>query len=202
MPRAARAGSPAPACSHGPSSFIVTPKSRLRRGVPSRLVAQVGEPTRAFNCAVSADLDHRSVTNHKRKQHSLSIQRTDHGVVVKRPDSGVEHAQGHVARLLDAAGHGGAGTPTHCPAFPRGAPITALSSALRGQLARLDGSIGRSRQGVGRWDASIDSSRAMIVVDLTAQQSGSVRSLFSGRYRCPHKRFNSARAAAVEARCS
>ena len=26
--------------------------------------------------------------------------------------------------------------------------------------------------------------------------------LFSGRYRCPHKRFNSARAAAVEARCS
>ena len=42
----------------------------------------------------------------------------------------------------------------------------------------------------------------MIIVDLTAQQSGSVRSLFSGRYRCPHKRFNSARAAAVEARCS
>eukprot|EP01045_Picozoa_sp_COSAG04_P021084 COSAG04_NODE_2231_length_4481_cov_7.647649_6_plen_74_part_00 len=30
------------------------------------------------------------------------------------------------------------------------------------------------RQGVGHWDASIDLSRAMIVVDLTAQQSDCV----------------------------
>ena len=73
----------------------------------------------------------------------------------KRADSGVEHAQGHVARLLDAAGHGGAGTPTHCPAFPRGAPITALSSALRlgsGAAGRLDRSIGLEaidRSGIG-----------------------------------------------------
>eukprot|EP01045_Picozoa_sp_COSAG04_P012897 COSAG04_NODE_887_length_9615_cov_16.346574_2_plen_236_part_00 len=72
----------------------------------------------------------------------------------------------------------------------------------RGGLSIFRSSLGDSFQGVGRWDASIDSSRAMIIVDLTAQQSGSVRSLFSGRYRCPHKRFNSARAAAVGARCS
>ena len=47
-----------------------------------------------------------------------------------------------------------------------------------------------------------DIAMVMILVDLTGQQSGSVRNLFRGRYRCPHKGFNPARAVAVEARRS